>query len=401
MFQRPIIMLIRRTWILGAILALLILLIGAGSLKLNSVFSSSDLKNKVIVIDPGHGGADPGAQNSGLKEKDVNLDISLRLSKVLESKGCKVILTREVDKDFFLPGFVQGRMAKRAELNQRINLASENNADLFISVHANSFPQRNTYGMETYYHLKSAPGKALAERIQEQLTGLQSDNKRKAKAGDYYLINQSKMPAVIVEVGFISNPRERKLLLSSNYRDLIAEAIGAGIDQYFKDFPLGVRESSVQTVASQEGPPSAREDTYKLYFSNSDLESLVPEDRQISRSIWTKLDLSQKANLILGELIQGPLSKTSARTLAPKTKILSLTIQNGIATIDFSKDIQDDFPGGALEEDMIIKSIVWSMTQIPGINGVCILINGEFGDSIGGHILLDHTFSTQPLKEVR
>lgn len=398
MFQRPIILLVRKTWLLGTIITLLILLIGAGSLRLNSVFSS-DLKNKIIVIDPGHGGADPGAQNSGLKEKDINLDISLRLRKVLESKGCKVILTREVDKDFFLPGFVQGRMAKRAELNQRIELASKNSADLFISVHTNSFPQRNTYGMETYYHLKSATGKALAELIQEQLTQLQSDNKRKAKAGDYYLINQTKMPAVIVEVGFISNLRERKLLLSNGYRDSIAEAIGAGIDQYFKDFPLGVRES-VQTVASQEGPPSASNDTYKLYFLNSDLESLVPEDRQISQSVWVKLNLSQKAHLILNELIKGPQAVTSTRTLALKTKILSLTIQNGIATIDLSKDIQDDFPGGALEEDMTIKSIVWSMTQIPGINGVRILINGEFGDSIGGHILLDHTFSTQPLNEV-
>ncbi|ODA40241.1 N-acetylmuramoyl-L-alanine amidase [Desulfosporosinus sp. BG] len=398
MFQRPIILFIRKTWFLGPIITLLILLIGAGSLRLNSVFSS-DLKNKIIVIDPGHGGADPGAQNSGLKEKDINLDISLRLRKVLESKGCKVILTREVDKDFFLPGFVQGRMAKRAELNQRINLASENNADLFISVHTNSFPRRNTYGMETYYHLKSATGKALAELIQEQLTRLQSDNKRKAKAGDYYLINQTKMPAVIVEVGFISNPRERKLLLSNSYRDLIAEAIGTGIDQYFKDFPLGVREI-VQTVSSQEGPPSAGNDTYKLYFLNSDLENLVPEDRQISQSVWAELNLTQKANLILGELIKGPQAITNTRTLALKTKILSLTIQKGIATINLSKDIQDDFPGGALEEDMTIKSIVWSMTQIPGINGVRILINGEFGDTIGGHILLDHTFSTQPLNEV-
>lgn len=400
MFQRPIIMFVQKTWVLGAVIALTILLIGAGSLKLNSVFSS-DLKNKVIVIDPGHGGADPGAQNSGIKEKDVNLDISLRLGKVLESKGCKVILTREVDKDFFLPGFVLGRMAKRAELNQRINLASENNADLFISVHTNSFPQRNTYGMETYYHIQSATGKALAELIQEQLTRLQSDNKRKAKAGDYYLINQTKMPAVIVEVGFISNPRERKQLLSNNYRDSIAEAIGTGIDQYFKTFPLGVRESSIQTVASQEAPPAAGEDTYKLYFMNTDLESLVPEDRQISRSIWAKLNLSQKAGLVLGELIKGPMSETSTRTLATNTKLLSVTIQNGIATIDFSKDIQNDFPGGALEEDMIIKSILWSITQIPGIKGVCILINGEYGDSIGGHILLDHTFTTQPLKDVR
>jgi len=79
-FQRPIIVLVRKTWSLGVLIALLILLIGAGSLSLASVFSN-DLQNKVIVIDPGHGGADPGAQNSGLKEKDINLDISLRLRK--------------------------------------------------------------------------------------------------------------------------------------------------------------------------------------------------------------------------------------------------------------------------------------------------------------------------------
>lgn len=368
------------------------MLIGAGSIKLTSSFSSS-LKNKVIVIDPGHGGADPGAQNSGLKEKDINLDISLRLRESLESKGCIVILTREVDKDFYLPGFVLGRMAKRAELDQRINMATENNADLFISVHTNSFPRPNTYGMETYYHLKSSPGKALAELIQKQLTQLQSDNKRNSKAGDYYLINQSKMPAVIVEVGFISNPRERKLLLSSNYRDSIADAIGKGIEHYFNDFPQGVRESL--PTASQEGPPSNSDDTFKLYFPSSDLESLFPEDRHFNQSVWSKLTQLQKSNLVLGELIQGPQTVTSTRTISPKTKILSLTIQNGVAIIDFSKDIRDDFPGGALVEDITIKSIVWSMTQIPGINSVSILINGEYGDSIGGHILLDHTFPVQ------
>jgi N-acetylmuramoyl-L-alanine amidase len=81
--------------------------------------------------------------------------------------------------------------------------------------------------------------------------------------------------------------------------------------------------------------------------------------------------------------------------MSPKTKILSLTIQNGVAIIDFSEDIRDDFLGGALVEDITIKSIVWSMTQIPGINGISILINGEYGDSIGGHILLDHTFPVQ------
>ena len=393
MFHRPIIVFIHRIWIIGILTVFILMLIGAGSVKMTSVFSSS-LKNKVIVIDPGHGGADPGAQNSGLIEKNINLDISLRLRDSLQSKGCIVILTREVDKDFFLPGLVLGRMAKRAELDQRINMATENNADLFISVHTNSFPRPNTYGMETYYHLKSSPGKALAELIQKQLTQLQTDNKRKSKAGDYYLINQSKVPSVIVEVGFISNPRERNLLLSNNYRDSIADAIGTGVEHYFSDFPQGVREN-VQT-ASEEGPPSSSEDSYKLYFPSSDLESLVPEDHPVNRSVWSKLTLVQKANLVLGKLIRGSDTVTSPRTISPKTKILSLTIQNGVAIIDFSKEIKDDFLGGAMVEEITIRSIVWSMTQIPGINSVSILINGEHGDSIGGDILLDHTFPIQP-----
>ncbi len=145
-------------------------------------------------------------------------------------------------------------------------------------------------------------------------------------------------------------------------------------------------------TASQEGPPSNIEGAYKLYFPSSDLESLVPEERPIDRAEWSKLTLYQKSSFVLNELIQGPLTVTSTRTIAPKTKILSLTIQNDIAIIDFSKDIRDSFPGGALVEDLTIKSIVWSMTQIQGIKGVSILVNGEYGDSIGGHILLDHTF---------
>jgi N-acetylmuramoyl-L-alanine amidase len=393
MIKWSVILLIRKKWVIGALIGLTVLLISAGSLKFASVYTSG-LKNKVIVIDPGHGGADPGAQNSGINEKDINLAISLHLRDVLESKGCNVIMTRDVDKDFFLPGFVKGRMAKRAELNQRIKLASTNNADLFISVHANSFPQRKTYGMETYYHQKSASGKELAELIQTQLTLLQTDNKRKAKAGDYYLINQTNMPAVIVEVGFISNSKERKLLSSDDYRDKVAAAIGAGIEDYFKAFPLGV-QNSASTVAPQEAPPSITNNTYKLYFANENLENLVPEDRRIITAGWTKLNLSQKANYVLSQLIQGPRSSGLTPTLAPTTKILSVTISGGIATIDFNKNIKDSFSGGALEEDMAIKSIQWSVTQIPGINGVRILINGEIGDSIGGNIILDRTFGTQ------
>ncbi|MGC7871161.1 N-acetylmuramoyl-L-alanine amidase [Desulfosporosinus sp. SYSU MS00001] len=390
MYHRPIILLIRKPVLFSMIIVTILVIIGTGTFRFKTALSQS-LKNKVIVIDPGHGGADPGAQNSGVKEKDVNLDVSLRLRKALEAEGCTVILTRDVDKDFYNPGQYVGRAAKRIDLNRRISLASLNNADLFVSIHANSFPRRNTYGMETYYHQKSPAGKILAENIQEHLTKLQLDNKRKAKAGDYYLLNQTMMPAVIVEVGFISNPRERKLLLSSDYRDSIAKAIGDGIESYFET-PKEIREirEGIQSVTSQEGPAPIGKDTYKVYFANASLDGLSPEDRIFNPSIWNKLTLTHKAGLILKDLIKGPTSPDHLSALSPKTKVLSISSNNNIVTLNFSKEIRENFSGSALEEDIAVKSIVWSMTQLPGVKGVTILIEGNDGDSIGGHVIFDH-----------
>jgi len=112
-----------------------VLLILGGSVRVVKTIALS-IKNKVIVIDAGHGGQDPGAQYGGVNEKDINLDIALQLYKTLSSKGYKVLLTREKDEDFFLPKFVKGRMAKRAELNQRINMAKSLNG---ISVTQQNF----------------------------------------------------------------------------------------------------------------------------------------------------------------------------------------------------------------------------------------------------------------------
>jgi N-acetylmuramoyl-L-alanine amidase len=238
--HRPIILFVRRP-ALAVMTIIAVLLILGGSVRVVQTIALS-IKNKVITIDAGHGGQDPGAQYGGVNEKDINLDIALRLYKTLSSKGYTVILTRDKDEDFFLPGFVKGRMAKRAELNQRINMAKSNNADLFVSIHTNSFPQLSTYGMETFYYLNSALGKALAEHIQSQLDNLQKDHKRISKTGDYYLINQTKMPSVIVEVGFISNSRERNMLGKDSYKASISNAIALGIDNYFNDFPVALKE---------------------------------------------------------------------------------------------------------------------------------------------------------------
>lgn len=230
MARRPIIILLSGTKIAFIVIGL-ILLISAGFTVVSAF--SNHLKDKVIIIDAGHGGQDPGAQYGGIKEKDLNLDIAFRLQEILTAKGCKAIMTREEDKDFFLPNFVLGRMAKRAELNERIRLATTHNANLFISIHANSFPGGNSYGMESYYNSQSATGKRLAESIHSQLLKIQPDNRRRAKPGDYYLLSELEIPSVLIEVGFLSNTRERRLLQDDRYKTKIAEAIADGIDEYF------------------------------------------------------------------------------------------------------------------------------------------------------------------------
>lgn len=393
MRHKPVILLIRKPWAIGLVMAALLLFLG-GAFSLIGVFAPG-IKDKVIVIDPGHGGKDPGAQFGGLKEKDINLDVALRLRQILEAKGCKVIMTREIDKDYFAPGMVGGRMAKRVELNKRIGIASANQADLFISIHTNSF-SRTSYGAETYYHFKSTAGKALAERIQKELSVIQPDNKRTAKAGDYYLINQTKMPSVLVEIGFMSNSRERKLLVNDSYKNSVAAAIGQGIETYFRDFPYGVQDSAPALSNLEAGPAQAVENSFKLYFPTANLENLVPEDRQEIRSVWNTLNPAQKISHILSELIKGPKASSEIPPLPPATEVLGVNIQNGIATVNFNNRIRDDFTGGVLEEELAVKSIVWSTAQVPGIQGVRILVNGQFGDSIGGHILLDHTLTPVP-----
>lgn len=393
MAHRPIILLFPRSHFYSILIGVLILFTVLVFSTIETL--SSDLQDKVIVIDAGHGGQDPGAQFGGIKEKDINLDIAFRLKEALSSKGCKVIMTREEDIDFFLPNFVLGRMAKRAELSERVRMATMNDADLFVSIHANSFPGGNSYGMETYYHIQSAPGKALAERIQTKLHDVQPDNKRKSKSGDYYLLNQSKMPTVLIEVGFLSNPRERRLLQDASYKARIANSITEGIETYFQDYPLGVQESA-STLTQQPGPITTRSNSYTLYYPSSQSQGLVAEERQADAS-FTKLSPPQKVHYLVSELLHGPKSQASFFPIH-SAQLSEVRLQNGVAILNFDQGLKEGFSGGAAEEELAIKSIVWTTAQLGNIQGVQILVNGNSNNSIGGHIALNQTFSVHPPK---
>lgn len=190
---------------------------------------SYGMANKIIVVDPGHGGADPGAVRGGYVEKDITLQVSKKLADYLSQAGAMVILLREDDRD--LAGDANSSLAsrKRADLKKRAAIANEAKADLYISVHTNADPSPKWSGAQTFYNSGSARSKVLAVMIQEELVKGLGNTKRKAKPGNYYLLNQTAMPAVIVEIGFISNPGEARQLSSSEYQSKVAFSIFSGI----------------------------------------------------------------------------------------------------------------------------------------------------------------------------
>ncbi|MTI80772.1 MAG: N-acetylmuramoyl-L-alanine amidase CwlD [Firmicutes bacterium] len=197
---------------------------------------SWSVANKVIVIDPGHGGVDPGKMGeNGVKEKDINLEISKRLATILSQAGAAVILTRESDMHLSSEK-TKGWAAKhREDLSKRVKLANEREADLYISIHCNSFPDSNQRGSQVFYQPKSENSKMLAEAIQHEIIRLIGNTKRKAKGVDYYITRNTNMPTVIVETGFVTSPKEVSQLLDPAYQTKMAWSIYAGIIKYYAD----------------------------------------------------------------------------------------------------------------------------------------------------------------------
>ena len=178
------------------------------------------VKDKLIVLDAGHGGSDPGAQRAGVSEKDLTLQITNQLKKRLTQMGARVVMTRSDDS------FVS--------LEDRVKITNENKPDLFVSIHINALESTSSiYGIETYYQTEQS--RALATAIHQQLVqglGVPDRSVRKAR---FYVINHTPVPAILAEVGFISNQTERDNLGSANYQVKIADSVSAGITQYLTE----------------------------------------------------------------------------------------------------------------------------------------------------------------------
>ena len=183
---------------------------------------------RIIVLDPGHGGSDAGAIGpSGVTEKSVSLAVSLKAQKLLTDSGYRVVMTRTTDIDVAAPG-----VSDATELQARVDKAPPN-ADLFISVHCNAFSNSKANGIETFHAPTAVKGERLARLLNEELERLGGLNNRGVKAARFYVMTHSKCPSSLIELGFITNPREEKLLASSDYQQKLAQAITNAVNRYF------------------------------------------------------------------------------------------------------------------------------------------------------------------------
>lgn len=186
-----------------------------------------------VILDAGHGGEDGGAVSAdGLQEKAVNLDLTLRIRDFLTENGVRVALTRDSDVLLYDRNTDYRGRKKALDLRARREIAEQIPGGVFVSIHMNAFPQKQVHGLQVWYSPNHAASALLAGAVQEEVrTRLQPENNRKTKqaGSNIYLLHHLRIPAVLVECGFLSNPDEAALLATESYREQLAQAIGLGI----------------------------------------------------------------------------------------------------------------------------------------------------------------------------
>lgn len=190
-----------------------------------------------VVLDAGHGEPDGGAVGvSGVVEKDINLAIVQKLQEVLESKGFETILTRSGDSGLQDESAETIRKMKVSDMNKRLDIMKNSNADMFLSIHMNSFSDKSVKGLHIFYDKNHPEIEELAKSIQCKMGEVTGAETHTVKTADekLFLMKNPPMPAILVECGFLSNPDEEKKLANDEYQSKLAWAIASAIENYTK-----------------------------------------------------------------------------------------------------------------------------------------------------------------------
>ena len=209
-------------------------------------------REPVVLLDPGHGGIDGGAESAdGECEKNINLNICFKVRDILDQNGIRVVMTRESDCGLYSDGKSSIRAKKTEDLRARLDMSYKLKPDAFVSVHLNSYREdRSVFGAQAFYTSEGDEGvcemsRVLAEKIQALLVSyIENGNTRTAMAkGDVLLMKEARYPTVIVECGFLSNAEEAELLQTDEYQDTVSRAIADGILGY-----LGIEKKEFSDI---------------------------------------------------------------------------------------------------------------------------------------------------------
>lgn len=184
-----------------------------------------------IVIDAGHGGRDDGCSGvNGTKESEINLEISKTLKEFLETLGIEVVMTRSDGNGLYS---ANASNYKQSDMQKRIAIIEDAKPDMVISIHQNSFVDSSQKGAQAFYQEGDSVSQAFAESVQSQLISQLENARIEANKGDYYLLKECKLPAVLVECGYLTNAEEEALLNTEDYRNRVAYSIMCGVVKYF------------------------------------------------------------------------------------------------------------------------------------------------------------------------
>ena len=190
------------------------------------------LLSKVIYLDPGHGGLDVGAYYKGVKESELNLQLSKRIMKSLKEDGATVYLTRYDDYDLAVNNAYH---RKRSDLSRRANIINKSGCDMFISVHLNADSTENWYGAQAYYDNINPENEKIAKIFQEELKRYLNTDREYKENNTKYMQHRINRPGILLEAGFLSNPNERYLLQKRSYQDKVAEVVRKAVVKYYSN----------------------------------------------------------------------------------------------------------------------------------------------------------------------
>ena len=196
--------------------------------KIRALNEDENLFGKIIYIDAGHGGKDNGASVENVLEDNINLNISKLLAEKLIDAGAYVLMSRTSDYDL---ASLYDKNRKRTDLLKRVNYINNSKPDIFISIHLNTYSSPLISGPQVFYQ-DNEDSKQIAEIMQKKLNDLSNRN-RNSKYGDFYILNNTKCPGILIECGFLSNLEERHKLNNSNYQEKLSDNIKKSLNEYF------------------------------------------------------------------------------------------------------------------------------------------------------------------------